>query len=122
MKCAYCDQKAEVFCDYIYGTPEEFVKNGIIQKIVPFVTCDLPMCKDHRVYKGNIHYSGSRDVSGFETIDWCMCHTDDEKLHRPMNDDLAKKFRKAQIFQAQGGIRLVHSGAVQTDLFTGGAA
>lgn len=117
--CIYCGEKATRWCDYLLGFNSTNCPDGRMASIeTPLLHCDAGLCEKHAVYKGWIHFHGSAAVRGFESVDWCCGHSDDEML-KPLTPEQVEIIRYRHRCEAMGPgrLRLVH--VPQPDLFAG---
>lgn len=96
--CIHCGEPAEYLCDYIIGFNSS---NGrYLKHFESIFTCDAPLCKRHRIKKGEYHFSG--EAPCFDTKDFCCSHhSHDEKL-KPISIQQAKDIRENHYFKCHG--------------------
>ena len=113
--CIYCAAPATRWCDLVLGFdsaggPLATLKTEIYR-------CDAPLCKDHAVFKGNIFFSGSKEVRGMETVDHCQGHAPGEGGLKPISASEAKQLRYRHRCLAGEPLRAIAN--PQLGLFTG---
>lgn len=117
--CIYCAAPATRWCDLVIGFDNSDGPLIASLDTTEIYRCDAPLCEAHASFKGNIFFSGSREVSGVESIDHCYGHEEfwiegiggrwhkDTERWEPIDADEAARRRYRHVCQARGGLKLV---------------
>lgn len=113
--CIYCAAKAVRWCDFIIGFTDPDGDGlfsapswlgGAAGQDSELLRCDAPLCIEHTNARGWVHFKAPKPIGGFESIDWCKGHTEEEHM-RPITRGDAEQVRYRHRCIARPGLVLL---------------